>query len=123
MVDLNKVKTYSIKFFLVIALLTFPTLHFDDIIRIPILNANNISNRKENILLKLGCLEFDVTLRVDEPPALTKSTTLVQISKNERCERSNRLCLLFMKSHINKSIQSYIPEIDKTKAFLNAVEE
>lgn len=28
-----------------------------------------------------------------------------------------------MFSHINKSIQSYIPEIDKTKAFLNTVEE
>ncbi|KAG7995153.1 hypothetical protein I3843_01G093800, partial [Carya illinoinensis] len=76
-----------------------------------------------NILLKLGCLELNVVLCVDELPALKESSTPAQISKNEWWEQSNRLCLLFTKSYINKSIQGSIPEIDKAKAFLKVVEE
>ncbi|KAA8524542.1 hypothetical protein F0562_010965 [Nyssa sinensis] len=64
-----------------------------------------------------------MALRVEEPPALTASSTLAQIFKNERWERSNCLCLLFMKSHINKSIRGSILETDKAKPFRKAVEE
>ncbi|XP_042952190.1 uncharacterized protein LOC122289273 [Carya illinoinensis] len=103
------------------ATLTFPTSPFDDIIRILMLNGDNFYDWKENILLKLGCLKLDMVLRVDKPLALTESSMPAQILKNEQWEQSNRFCLLFMKSHINKSIQGSIPETDKVKAFLKVV--
>lgn len=87
------------------------------------LTGDNFSDWKESILLSLGCSELDLALREDAPPALTESSTPAENLKHERWERSNRLCLMFMKSHINKSIRGSIPETDKAKAFLQAVEE
>jgi hypothetical protein len=38
---------------------------------VSMLNGNNFSEWKENLLFTLGCMELDLALRVDEPPALT----------------------------------------------------
>ena len=64
-----------------------------------------------------------MSLHEDEPPALTESSTTLEISKHEWWERSNRLCLMFMKSHVSKGIRGSIPECTKAKDFINAVEE
>ena len=87
------------------------------------LNGNNFSDWKENLLLTLGCLELDLALRENEPPALTKKSTPLEIAKHEWWERSNHLSLMFMKSHVSKGIRGSILECTKAKTFLKAVEE
>jgi hypothetical protein len=60
---------------------------------------------------------------VDEPPALTEESTPLEIAKHEWWERSNRLSLMFMKSHVSKGIRGSIPECTKAKAFIKAIKE
>ncbi|XP_059446417.1 uncharacterized protein LOC132177964 [Corylus avellana] len=102
---------------------SIPTSLVDGTFHVPMLNDNNFSDWKENLFFTLGCLELDLTLRVDEPPALTEESTLQEITKDERWEQSNRLSLMFMKSHVSKGIRGSIPECTKAKAFIKAVEE
>ncbi|XP_059441899.1 uncharacterized protein LOC132174224 [Corylus avellana] len=71
-----------------------PFALMDETFHVSMLNGNNFSNWKENLFFTLGCLELDLVLRVDEPPALTK-----------------------------KRIRGSIPECTKAKAFIKAVEE
>ena len=47
----------------------------------------------------------------------------LEIAKHERWEQSNRLSLMFMKSHVIKGIQGSIPECIKAKDFIKVVEE
>jgi hypothetical protein len=60
---------------------------------------------------------------MDEPPVLTEESTPLEIAKHERWERSNRLILMFMKSHVSKGIRGSIPECIKVKAFIKAIEK
>jgi hypothetical protein len=57
---------------------------------VPMLNGNNFSEWKENLPFYLGCMELDLVLRVDEPPACMDISTLEEIAKHERWEQSNR---------------------------------
>ncbi len=90
---------------------------FDGTFHVPKLNGNNFTEWKENLLFTLGCLELDMALRTDEPPALTATSTALEIAKHERWERSNRLSLMFMQSHIAKGIRGSIPECSKAEIF------
>lgn len=90
---------------------------------VPMLNGNNFTEWKENLLFTLGCMELDLALREDAPPALTDKSTPTEIAKHERWERSNRLSLMFMKSHVTKGIRGSIPECTKAQEFIKAVEE
>jgi hypothetical protein len=107
-------------FSLVIA--TIPAGLFDGTFHVPNLNANNFNEWKENLLFTLGYLELDLALRTDELPAITATTTTLEIAKHERWERSNRLNLMYMKSHIAKSIKGSILECSKSKDVLKVVE-
>ncbi|KAI9173946.1 hypothetical protein LWI28_009158 [Acer negundo] len=66
---------------------------------------------------------IDLALRVEEPPALTKSSTTQEKDIYDRWERSNRLSLMLVKSHICKSIRGSIPECPKVTDFMKAIEE
>jgi hypothetical protein len=90
---------------------------------IPFLNGDNFLDWKDKILLTLGRTDLDFALRVEEPPVPTKSSSLVEKTMYEKWERSNRLSLMLIKSHISKSIRSSIPPSDKVKEYLNAIEE
>jgi len=48
------------------------------------LNENNFSEWKENLLFYLGCMELDLALCVDEPPTLMDTSTPLEITKHER---------------------------------------
>jgi len=90
---------------------------------VPMLNGNNFFEWKENLLFYLGCLELDLALRMDEPLALTDTSTPLEVTKHKRWERSNRLSLMFIKSHVTKSIRGSIPECNKATDFMWAVDE
>jgi hypothetical protein len=51
---------------------------------VPMLNGNNFSEWKENLLFYLGCLELDLALREDEPPAFMDTSTPLEVTKHER---------------------------------------
>ena len=38
---------------------------------------------ERNMFFTLGCMKLDLALREDEPPALTNSSTLLEIAKYE----------------------------------------
>ncbi|GMP42000.1 hypothetical protein CsSME_00011892 [Camellia sinensis var. sinensis] len=68
-------------------------------------------------------MDLDLALRVDEPPIPTESSTLTERASYERWERSNHLSLTLIKSHISKGIRGSIPDCDKVKVFMKAIEE
>ncbi|KAL0410472.1 UNVERIFIED_CONTAM: hypothetical protein Slati_3636900 [Sesamum latifolium] len=43
--------------------------------QIPMLNGDNFSDWKDQVLLTLGCMDLDLAFRVDEPPIPTDSST------------------------------------------------
>ncbi|XP_026409833.1 uncharacterized protein LOC113304928 [Papaver somniferum] len=91
--------------------------------RIPILNGDNYKEWKEKILLYLGCMDLDLAIREDEPPIVIATGTHAEKAAYERWERSNRLSLMLIKSHIHKSIKGSIPERHNVKDYLQAIEE
>nr|XP_016452864.1 PREDICTED: uncharacterized protein LOC107777372 [Nicotiana tabacum] len=101
----------------------FPTAIFNENARIPMLSDENYTEWKEKVLLILGCSDLDLALRVDEPPIPTKSSTPAAKANYERWERSNRLSLILIKAHISQSIRGSIPNSDKVKTYMKAIDE
>ncbi|GAV63123.1 hypothetical protein CFOL_v3_06644 [Cephalotus follicularis] len=81
---------------------------------IPMLSGDNFSEWKEKILFTFGGMDVDLTLRVDEPPIPTELN---------RWERSNRLSLMLVLSHVNKRIRGSDPNCDKAANYMKAMEE
>nr|XP_027119481.1 uncharacterized protein LOC113736618 [Coffea arabica] len=79
------------------------TTLFNDSSRIPMLSGENYTEWKDKILLTLGL--------PNEKAAY------------ERWERSNRLSLMLIKSHISQSIRGSIPDCDRVKAYMKAIDE
>ncbi|KAL0359254.1 UNVERIFIED_CONTAM: hypothetical protein Sangu_0774800 [Sesamum angustifolium] len=69
------------------------------------LNGDNFSDWKDQVLLTLGCMDLDLAFRVDEPPIPTDSSTPTEKASYELWERSNRLSLMLIKKHISKGIR------------------
>ncbi|XP_019260334.1 PREDICTED: uncharacterized protein LOC109238354 [Nicotiana attenuata] len=101
----------------------FPTAIFNENARIPMLSSDNYAEWKEKVLLTLGGSNLDLVLYVDEPPILTESSTPAAKANYERWERSNRLSLMLIKAHISQSIRGSIPNSDKVKACMKAIDE
>ncbi|XP_019245167.1 PREDICTED: uncharacterized protein LOC109225031 [Nicotiana attenuata] len=91
--------------------------------RIPMLSGDNYAEWKEKVLLTFGCSDLDLVLRGEEPHILTESSMPVAKINYERWERSNRLSLMLMKAHISQSIRGSIPNSDKVKAYMKAIDE
>ncbi|XP_028057285.1 uncharacterized protein LOC114261242 [Camellia sinensis] len=91
--------------------------------RIPFLNGDNFSNWKDKILLTLGCMDLDLALSVDEPLETTNESSAAEKSAYDKWERSNRLSLMLIKSHISQSIRGSIPPSDMVKNYMRAIEE
>ncbi|KAH9667906.1 hypothetical protein KPL70_021226 [Citrus sinensis] len=94
-----------------------------DTSRIPFLSGDNFNEWKEKILLTLGCTDLDLAFRVDEPPVPTELSTPQEKASYERWERSNRLSMMLIKAHVGKSIRGSIPDCDKVKDYLSAIEQ
>ena len=90
--------------------------------KVPMLNGDNYTAWKEAVLLHLGCVDLDYAIRKDEPPAVTNTSSAAQIALYERWERSNRLSIMFIKSHIMSSIRGSIPECEKVKDLMSAID-
>ncbi|KAF7149398.1 hypothetical protein RHSIM_Rhsim03G0061600 [Rhododendron simsii] len=71
----------------------------------------------------LGCMDLDLAIREDEPPKPTNESSIAVRVAYDRWERSNRLSLMLIKTHISSSIRNSIPSCDKVKDYMKAIEE
>ncbi|XP_028108052.1 uncharacterized protein LOC114306929 [Camellia sinensis] len=108
--------------FLVIATISTSVLS-NESFRIPFLNGDNFLDWKNKILLTLGCMDLDLALHVVEPPEPTIESSAAEKSSYNKWERSNRLSLMLIKSHISQNIKGSIPPFDKVKNYIRAIEE
>ena len=53
-------------------------------------------------------MDIDYAIRKDEPPAITATDTNAAIELYENYERSNRLSVMFIKTHISVRIRGSI---------------
>ena len=58
-------------------------------------------------------MDIDYTIRKDEPPALTNTSTAVDMTLYERWERSNRLSMMLIKTRIYDGIRGSINQHEK----------
>ena len=75
------------------------------------------------MLLALGCMDLDLALRIDEPETSTEQSTQANCALYERWERSNRLSMMVIKTHISQSIRGSIPECRIVKELMGAIDE
>ncbi|KAG8372917.1 hypothetical protein BUALT_Bualt12G0116900 [Buddleja alternifolia] len=75
------------------------------------------------ILLHLGWMDNDYSIRKDEPPTITENSTLGDVVFYERWERSNRLSMMFIKTKISAGIRGSIDQHKNVSALLKAIDE
>jgi Asp/Glu/hydantoin racemase len=63
---------------------------------------------ERKLLSTLGRLELDSAFRTNEPLVAMESSSPQEIAKHERWDRSNRLSLMYIQSHIAKGIRGSI---------------
>ena len=61
--------------FVVLCLAMTPANITANINSIPMLNGSNFKSWQENLLIVLGVMDLDLSLRVDSPPPLTDKST------------------------------------------------
>ncbi|XP_042511709.1 uncharacterized protein LOC122086825 [Macadamia integrifolia] len=88
----------------------------------PLLNGSNFNDWHEGLIYYLVAMDYDYTLRNETPAALTNESTDDEVTLHNWWERSNRLCLLYIKKTINKTIKSSIPTSENAKEYLINVE-
>ena len=74
------------------------------------LNDTNFKKWKEHVIIVLGCMDLDYTLREDHPLDLTSASIIEQRFAMEKWKRSNRMSLMIMKHSILEAIRGAIPE-------------
>ncbi|VFQ70962.1 unnamed protein product [Cuscuta campestris] len=91
--------------------------------RIETLNCANFSSWKGSLMLTLGMLDFDYSLRDPAPPALTDKSTAEDKIVHERWERCNRMTLMLIKNSISIIFRGAISDSSNAKTYLASVEE
>ncbi len=69
----------------------FATSVSANINNVHMLNGSNFKDWKDNILIILGCMDLNYTLRVEQPASLTVESSLNDKKNFEKWERSE-LC-------------------------------
>ncbi|KAM7513749.1 hypothetical protein LguiA_003332 [Lonicera macranthoides] len=90
---------------------------------IPELTGDNFKVWKERILLHLGWMDIDSSIRKGEPPTPTPESDAAAISLYKRWERSNRLSCMFIKTKINATIRGSVDQYEKVKDLMKAIDE
>ena len=74
-------------------------------------------------MLQLGCIDIDYAIRKDEPPTISATSTKAAIELYENWERSNRLFVMFIKTHISNGIRGFIEKHDKVQGLLKGIDD
>ena len=75
---------------------------------IPELRVDNYMVWKKKVLLHLGWMDIDYTIRKEKPLAITETNTLVAVDLYEKWDRYNRLSMTFIKTNIFVCIRGSI---------------
>lgn len=100
----------------------FPTILFNENTHILMVFGDNFSEWKDKVLLTLVCMDMNLTIREDKPPIPMEWRTPEDKVAYELWERSNRLCLIFIRVHMNQSIMDSIPECKTAKAYMESID-
>jgi len=91
---------------------------------IPILNGTNFKDWKENMQIVLGCMDLDLTLRIEKPPSPMDSSTSKHRKLHEKWDHSNCMSLMIIKSGIPEVFRGTISDdITSAKEFLAEIEK
>ena len=90
---------------------------------VTVFNGLNFSEWSKQVNFHLGALDLDLALLEDKPATITDSSSDTQKSYHNAWEKSNGLCLSFMRMTIVNNIKTTIPQTETTKEYLKFVEE
>ena len=68
-------------------------------------------------------MDIDYAIRKDEPLALSTTSTKAEIELYDKWERSNRLSIMFIKTHISDDIRGFIERHEKVRDLMKAIDE
>ena len=68
-------------------------------------------------------MDIDYAIRKDEPPALTDTSTVADITLYEWWEKSNHLSMMFIKTKISPGIHGSVDQHEKVRDLLTAIDE
>ena len=74
------------------------------------LSGTNFKKLKEFVSLYLGASDLDHALRYDKPEAIKDSSSIEEKKAYETRERSNRMCLMFIKCTIPDTLRDTLAE-------------
>ena len=87
------------------------------------LKGDNYKIWKERILLQLGWMNIDYTIKKDEPPTITYESSRVIVALYDQWEQSNRLSVMFIKTKISASIPGFVDQQEKHQDLLKAIDD
>ena len=99
-----------------------PVNYYDIRCDIPELKCDNYKVWKERILLHLGCMDINYTIRKDEPQ-ITETSSPTELALHKLWERSNHLSVIFIKTKISIGICGFVNQHTNVKALLNVIDE
>ena len=67
---------------------------------VPVLNGANFKDWKENMQIVLGCIDLDLTLRIEKLSSPIDSSTSEQRKLYEKWDHSNHMSLMIIKRDI-----------------------
>ena len=102
----------------------FPTSSLSDVkLENPELKGDNYKVWRERVLLQLGCRDIDYVIRKDEPSTLLATSTKAKVELYDKWERSNRLSIMFIKTHISTGIRGFIEKHKKVRNLMKVIDE
>ncbi|CAN6688327.1 unnamed protein product [Malus baccata var. baccata] len=83
----------------------------------------NYKKWKQDLEIVLGVMDWDLTLRTEEPPMSTDGSTSSQRSKYEKWQKSNRISLMIIKRSMTNVVRGGFPDATNAKDFLASIKE
>ena len=90
---------------------------------VSVFNGLNFSEWHEQVNFHLGVLDFNLALLEEKPAAITNTSSEAKKLNHKAWDRSNKLCLGFMRITIANNIKSTLPKSVIAKEYLKLVEE
>ncbi|XP_020209132.1 uncharacterized protein LOC109794082 [Cajanus cajan] len=90
---------------------------------VPIFNGLNFSDWNEQVQFHLGVLDQDLAILEEKPATITDSSSNEEKAYYKAWEKSNRLCLMFMRMTVADSIKTALPKTESAKEFMGFVGE
>ena len=88
---------------------------------VTVFNGLNFAEWNEQVQFHLGAQDLDIALLLDKPDAITDESSEEDKAFMADWERSNRLCLMFLRMTVDGNIKVALPDTDNAQEFLENV--